>query len=437
MDGADFTEATISEDQLLKANYIGAKFDIRKFDKIYKEYKERHDECSKDVRRIGLALLAFAIFCFLAMGKAGEKLLVDNEVKIPFADVPADFQTFMIVGPLALLLITGYFHLFIHELHRYRGLPQKFRLPFAFNLDNPFAKWLSNLVFYFLTPAVLFVFSFKSRVLPVTGDFWHYSSWVVAAYLIYVYWKHNLNLKKTIWGKSGSIVYGLILLALGSILTEQFRERPIRLAKEAPLAARDFSGWNLKGLQAYKANLKEANLTKADLTEANLTEANLTEANLKKANLAGTNLEYAKLSGTNLTGANLEKANLKKANLFRANLENARLTRTNLEGVNLEKANLTEANLTGANLENTRLYYANLTGANLEKANLTGAILYKANLNGANLKNTNLNGANLTETQHLRCNQINSAKALNSKTLFPKYLKVSIIGDNKWTCEEF
>ena len=402
---------------MLKANYIGAKFDIRKFDKIYKEYKERHDECSKDVRRIGLALLAFAIFCFLAMGKAGEKLLVDNEVKIPFADVPADFQTFMIVGPLALLLITGYFHLFIHELHRYRGLPQKFRLPFAFNLDNPFAKWLSNLVFYFLTPAVLFVFSFKSRVLPVTGDFWHYSSWVVAAYLIYVYWKHNLNLKKTIWGKSGSIVYGLILLALGSILTEQFRERPIRLAKEAPLAARDFSGWNLKGLQAYKANLKEANL--------------------KKANLAGTNLEYAKLSGTNLTGANLEKANLKKANLFRANLENARLTRTNLEGVNLEKANLTEANLTGANLENTRLYYANLTGANLEKANLTGAILYKANLNGANLKNTNLNGANLTETQHLRCNQINSAKALNSKTLFPKYLKVSIIGDNKWTCEEF
>ena len=206
LERADLTDATVTEKQLLKAHYSEARFGLRDLPEIYEQYQKRHDECSKDVRRIGLVLLSYAIFCFLALGKAGEKILVDNEVTIPFANVAVDFQTFMIVGPLGLILITCYFHLFIHELHRYQELPPEKRLPFAFNLDNPFAQWLSNLVFYFLTPAVLFVFSVKSRVLPTTGEIWHYVSWVVAAYMIYVYWKHNLNLKKTKWKKTSSII---------------------------------------------------------------------------------------------------------------------------------------------------------------------------------------------------------------------------------------
>ncbi len=382
LDGADLTGAVVTEEQLLKAKYIGARFDLEKFGKIFKEYKDRHDECSKDVRRIGLVLIAYATFCFLTLGKAGEKILVDNEVKLPFADVPIDFQTFMIVGPLALILITGYFHLFIHELHRYQELPHKNRLPFAFNLDNWFARLLSNWVFYFLTPAVLFVFSVKSRVLPFSGDIWRLGSWVVAAYLIYVYWKHNLNLKKTKWEKSGSIIYGLILLGIGSFSAEEFRDDRIILKENAALADRDFRGWNLQGLVATKAKLE-----RADLLGANLQDADLLGANLQDADLQGANLQEA----------------------------------------NLQEANLQEANLQGADL----------TGAKLERVNLQGADLQGANLQGANLARGRPNRFGThRETRNLSCEQVNSIKSLDSNTRFPNYLEVKIIGGNKWNCKE-
>ena len=324
LDKADFTGATITQDQLLQANYLGAIFGNRDFPVIYEAYQKSHNVFSKDIRRIGLVLLAYATFCALSLGKAKEILLIDNEVTIPFADVPIGFQTFMVVGHLGLIVITIYFHVFIHEWHRYEELPHKLRLPYSFNLYNQFAQFLSNSVFYFLTPAVLFVFSIKSRMLPGIGDALQVFSWIVAATMIYLYGKNKYDWRQTYWGKALYIFFGILIFGTG-YLAEVSRDIPLQLGKGASLVDRDFSGWNLKGLVAKKANLQNATLESADLFRANLQGANLYGANLIETNLQETNLRGTNLQGANLYGADLVAANLEEADLYGAGLQAANL----------------------------------------------------------------------------------------------------------------
>lgn len=86
------------------------------------------------------------------------------------------------------------------------------------------------------------------------------------------------------------------------------------------LESKDFSGHDLRSIDASDRNLdglnaKNALLRDAKFQRSSLVGADFTSANLSNAHLNGSNLSNAKLVGTDLEGANLASANLCGADL--------------------------------------------------------------------------------------------------------------------------
>lgn len=103
------------------------------------------------------------------------------------------------------------------------------------------------------------------------------------------------------------------------------------------IETRDFSGHDLRsinaenrdlaGLKALAALLRDANFRGANLTGADFSDANLANAHLQQANLTG-----AKLIGTDLEGANLCGADLRHADLSGCSLIGASFSQTLSDG---------------------------------------------------------------------------------------------------------
>jgi hypothetical protein len=76
--------------------------------------EQAHEKFSETVRLTMLSLLGFALFCLLiTFGTPDSALLgADPAIKMPFADVQVSFQSFLIVAPFLLLIITLYLHIF-------------------------------------------------------------------------------------------------------------------------------------------------------------------------------------------------------------------------------------------------------------------------------------------------------------------------------------
>lgn len=96
------------------------------------------------------------------------------------------------------------------------------------------------------------------------------------------------------------------------------------------LAARDFSGKDLRsvelssaqlsGLKAVKALLRDARFRHAELAGADFTQANLSNAQLFGANLQNAAFRDADVEGADFTSANLRGADFRGASLFGASL---------------------------------------------------------------------------------------------------------------------
>ncbi len=326
--GANFSSTfNINEEAIMKAQYFGANFNehIHDLPTIKTIYKKNHDECSKDIRRIGLVLLSYSVFCLLTLGQPGAKILVDNTVTIPFADVPIDFNNFMIFGPLGLIMISAYFHVFIRERLKYDDLPHIEKLPFAFNLKNPFAILLSDFVFYFLTPVIFFLFAVKARVLPWIGTITYSFSIIVAQFSMVSfaadYFKKERSVgRSTVW-QVKYLLWVIILFLIGGILSVTYlRSGELVLEDNADLAGRHFIEWNLNELSA-----KGASLMGADLRGADLRGANLKQADLRKADLNGASLQGSRFPGADFRGATLNEANLQGYSSIWTNLFQAKI----------------------------------------------------------------------------------------------------------------
>jgi uncharacterized protein YjbI with pentapeptide repeats len=132
-------------------------------------------------------------------------------------------------------------------------------------------------------------------------------------------------------------------------------------------------GFNLSGVDFYKANLSHAELNKADLSDAKLVHTNLSSARLHKA----------KLNGAQLWGAMFCQTDLREVKLGRTHLVDIDFSEACLDGIQLR----------GQNLSGARFINSHLRNADLREANLTGA-----RLNGADLRNADLTGATLTNS---------------------------------------
>jgi len=120
------------------------------------ELKRQHDEVSKAIDKLLLALIGFSVFCELALGAPDRSLLAsDAQIQLPFANNSISFVAFLIIGPLVLIAFSFYLHIFVgywialsrqvqSNLSR-PGLGSTNRgLPFVFNLQGRTAAWLSS-----------------------------------------------------------------------------------------------------------------------------------------------------------------------------------------------------------------------------------------------------------------------------------------------------
>lgn len=348
----------------------------------------RHAECSKDVRRVGIVLLVYSLFCFLTLGQPDEMTVKSGgDVQIPFANVRVDFFRFLIIGPLLLILIAGYLHLFIHEMKKYNFIAQKFRLPYAFNMNSRLAEWLSNSTFYLVVPVLLFMFAIKVRAWPEVW-IWVLLAFVATTLLFLRY--HNLDRLKN-WTRSQ---YSFIIVFTGLCGVLAY---PGTISSLFPLqlAAANLEGENLTRFSLRGVNAEFAILSDADLHGKNLDGANFSGAKLKGTNFQGAKLRFALLENAHLQGANLSGADLQEADLSLADAEQANFNFANLQGALLYRASLRGVTFTGAKLQGANFSSADMAGVSLNLANLAGARLDGADLRGADLMNVD----NLTQEQ--------------------------------------
>jgi len=155
------------------------------------------------------------------------------------------------------------------------------------------------------------------------------------------------------------------------------------LAAGEPLARRDLTGIDLRGLSFAKCDLREALLEGADLSGCDLSGAVLAGAVLVRAELGGARLEGADLSGVNLGEAKAEGADLTSVNLRKAVLW---------------KTKCAAARFVAADLRETDLMETLVAGADFSAVEAGGAIFYENDLTGARFT-----GAKLQKTTFFQC----------------------------------
>jgi hypothetical protein len=141
-----------------------------------KTVQQAHEKFSETIRLAMLSLLGFALFCLLITFSTPDSalLVADPTIKIPFADVQVSFQSFLIVAPFLLIVVTLYLHIFYgywlnletdyQHLTRSReasALSME-RLPTFFSLDDPVPRLLTAFIFYWLVPLVLLTITWKA-----------------------------------------------------------------------------------------------------------------------------------------------------------------------------------------------------------------------------------------------------------------------------------
>jgi uncharacterized protein YjbI with pentapeptide repeats len=169
----------------------------------------------------------------------------------------------------------------------------------------------------------------------------------------------------------------------------------------------DLSRTNLRGVDLFRANLRNANLigvnlSDSDLRDADLRNANMNNANLSRSNLKGANLEGAKLDGVDFDGANLSSLQLADVDLSGRSLIEADFSGTRLDSINLRGAKLYNANFQKASLMIVDLSNADLRGVSFQEASIrTDINLYRylgprASFDNADLSDSNFSKANFS-----------------------------------------
>ncbi len=271
--------------------------------------REMHKELSITTRRTMFMMLAYGTSCGLIIVQPDIPLvLLSSGVQLPVINVSVNLNAFLLVGPIGLVVITTYLHIFLGKIERITGLDEYDKQPFLFNFQDWFSRFLGFLIFYTAPSIVMAGFSWKSSVTVLSRPM-HLATIVVTAGVLSLYLKRRLKVRRFIFVSiSIVLLVGIPLLWIG--VGSPIYKRTLNLERAKLLEAK------LQITDLSSANLKFSNLELADLWMANLQKANLQGANLYNANLRKAGLQLANLSEANLQGANLQGARLLKLKNF-------------------------------------------------------------------------------------------------------------------------
>lgn len=279
--------------------------DAPKFGEEFESYKRLsdqrkafHDETSKTIRRVFYTLVGTCLFCVITLSGSPDAQLLTPEatVTLPVLNYKMGFQAFLVVGPVVLIALTIYLHIFVGHL-RMTVVASGSRQPMLPNFSSWSARLVVLVIFYWMVPITLAVFTWKAWPRPY-GPLLGYVTLGVTA--------------------------GLVLLQIRRCPREwRWWGLPLLVAAFAIFYQLMFSVTDARQLNLFKADLSEKDLRFAKLSYAFLAEADLSGANLSRANLSEADLSEADLSEAKLSGADLSGADLSGAIIVQGQLEQA------------------------------------------------------------------------------------------------------------------
>ena len=399
------------------------------------EWRRQHDEISRTVMQLMLILIALCLFCLLTLGAPDVNLVsTDAKISMPVVNTEVSYSGFLLFGPLTLIGLTLYLHVFFERLFYLPPASGQYPLPLLFNMPGRGAHFLSMFILYWMIPSILALFTWKAlprAEAPLLVVLTSAMTAILLGLQIRRFPRPGgtlASLKAQIASATFWILWAMalvmLILQLALLLRSQLQqptdtfmpESSGRVLPSKRPNAPSAMFLSTRPLQLYNAQLNNKNLTGLNLRSANLRKAILKESDLEGAILAYADLRKADLSGANLTSVDLSKGDLrgavlKKANLTRANLRAVQtddetdldvrwknvlgivnnqgpvkqgLMWTDLRGADLQDVDLRQAHLQGADLRGADLRRANLAAADLRLADLRRTDLRQATLDGVN-----------------------------------------------------
>ncbi|CCQ89991.1 membrane hypothetical protein, contains Pentapeptide repeats [Nitrospina gracilis 3/211] len=281
----------------------------------YEAIKARHDEISRNIRSVALALMSYALFCFLTLGQSDNIVFKETgQIQIPFSGgIVVNFSTFFIVGPIILIVLTFYLHIFIHELQRCE-LEASRKLPFVFNLDNWFAKAITFFVFYFLTPLVFLSFIWSIRA-SERVTLWSLVALGVCLALVWLFHCATQVQGGSLRRQPFPLMVLVAVFIVSAVPGNLTFFGPIKLVK-SDLKNTDFRNFMLNRMNADFANLEHSDFTRnQNVKDALFNNAFLTNTRFSGANLSKSSFRKSDLTGTRFRGANLNGSMFQEAKL--------------------------------------------------------------------------------------------------------------------------
>jgi len=126
-----------------------------------------HDEMSKTIRRVFYALVATCLFCVITLAGTQDAQLLTPEatVKLPVLNYPISFAAFLIVGPIILIALAVYLHIFVAQQRRFQ-IAQEDKQPILPNFGGWTPRLVVLVIFYWMVPITLAVFAWKAWPRP-------------------------------------------------------------------------------------------------------------------------------------------------------------------------------------------------------------------------------------------------------------------------------
>ena len=150
------------------------------YEKLFDQRKAFHDETSKTVRRVFYTLLGTCLFCIITLvGTPDSQLLTPQAtVTLPILSYQIGFQAFLLVGPVVLIALTVYLHIFVGQLRLLVIAPEN-RQPMLPNFNTWTAKLVVLIIFYWMVPFTLGVLLGRDGSFLTDHSLVSYPSWLL------------------------------------------------------------------------------------------------------------------------------------------------------------------------------------------------------------------------------------------------------------------
>jgi len=340
-------------------------------------------EIARTIRRILYFQLAVGLVALVVAYSPDSALIPsDRTLQLPGVDTAMTIRSFMIFGPISLLLINLYLQFFLQS-YAYHVVPN--RHEFLFTMPGYFANIVSDVLLYWFTPVTLVAICWRMlprpevALLAMAALLYFLLLWALHVNRQARYRKYNIYVRNFV-SVAGIAATGILALQPEFILAM----RKLELTN-ADLRGRNLDGVNLfgavmNGVRLENAHLKNAVLSKASLIGSTLSETRLISAQLTEAKITDSCLKNTKFSeidepctGSSPKGcAKLTSVDFSDSDIRGIHFNHHDLSDSKFVSAFIMVTEFSHAVLKNAKLQNAFLWSVNLVGADIERADFRG-----------------------------------------------------------------